>query len=56
MYSPHAVTDPVSEDLDRLVANRREERVEICEVSVRGVRDNTDHARYLTQHDCVRPA
>jgi hypothetical protein len=56
MYSPHAVTDAVSEDLDRLVANRGEERVEICEVSVRGVRDDTDHARHFTQHDCVRPA
>jgi hypothetical protein len=52
----HAVTDALGEDSDRLVADRGEERVKVGEVSVCGVGDNTDHARYFTQHDCVRPA
>jgi hypothetical protein len=56
MDLPHAVTDAVSEDSDRFVANRAKERVKVCEVSVGGVGDNAHHARGLTQHDCVRTA
>ena len=56
MYLLHAVPDAVRENSDRLVSDRGEERVKVGEVSVCGVGDNTDRARYLTQDDCVRPA
>jgi hypothetical protein len=55
MDLPHAVSDAVGEDFDRLVPNRGEERVKVCEVSIGGVGDNADLARDLTQDDCVRP-
>jgi hypothetical protein len=53
-YLPHAIGHAVSELSDRLVADRREKRITISEVSVRGVGDNPHHARHLAEHDRVR--
>ena len=53
-YLAHAIGHALSELSDRLVADRREERVAVGEVSVCGVRNNPDHARHLAQHDRVR--
>ena len=38
---------------DRLVADRREERVAVGEMAVSGVGDDADLARDLAQHDRV---
>jgi len=53
-YLAHAIGHALSELSDRLVADRREERITVGEVSVRGVRNNPDPTRHLAQHDRVR--
>jgi hypothetical protein len=52
----HPVGHAPSELPDRLVADRREQRIAVGEVPVGGVGNDTDHARHLSQHDGVRPA
>jgi hypothetical protein len=52
----HPVGHAPSELSDRLLADRREQRVTIGEVPVRGIGNYADHARYLAQHDRVRTA
>ena len=50
----HTVGHPPRELSDRLVADRREERIAVREMPVGGVGDDADHARHLAQHDRVR--
>ena len=50
----HPVGHALSELFDRGVANGRQERVAVGEMAVGGVRDDTDHARHLAEHDRVR--
>ena len=52
----HAAAHALSESPDRLVADRREERITVGEVSVGSVRNNPHHARHLAQYDRVRSA
>jgi hypothetical protein len=55
-YLAHAIAHALSENPDRLVADRREEGITVVEVSVCGVRNNPDYARHLAQYDRVRTA
>jgi len=55
-YLVHAVGHALSELSDRLVADRREERIAVGEMPIGGVGDDPDHARDLAQHDRVRPS
>jgi hypothetical protein len=55
-YLAHAAGHPSSELSDRLVADRREERIAIGEMPIGGVGDDPDHACDLAQHDRVRTA
>jgi hypothetical protein len=55
-YLAHAAGHATSELSDRLVADRREERIAIGEMPIGGVGDDPDHARDLAQHDRVRAA
>jgi hypothetical protein len=55
-YLAHAIAHALSENPDCLVANRREERITVGEVSVCGVRNNSDYARHLAQYNRVRTA
>ena len=52
----HAIADALSENPDCLVADRREERITVGEVSVCRVRNNPDYARHLAQYNRVRTA
>src|SRR4051794_22388667 len=54
-YLAYAIGHARSELSDCLVADGREERVTVREVSIGGVRDDPDHARDVAQHDRVRP-
>jgi hypothetical protein len=49
----HATAHAVSENFERLVADRGEEGIAVGEVSVCGVGHNADLARHLTQDDRV---
>ena len=55
-YLAHAAAHALSESPDRLVADRREERITVGEVSVGSVRNNPHHSRHLAQYDRVRSA
>ncbi len=55
-YLAHATGHALRKSSDRLVADRREERIAVGEVPVGGVRNNPHHARHLAQYDCVRAA
>jgi hypothetical protein len=55
-YFTHAVTHTPSQNSERLVADRGEERIPVSEVTVRSVGDNANHARHLTQDYRVRAA
>ena len=52
-YLAHAAAHAVSENLERLVSDRREEGITVGEVSVCGVGHNADLACHLTQDDRV---
>jgi hypothetical protein len=53
-YLAHPFGHALSERSDRLVADRREERITVAEVPICGVRNDPDHARHLAQHYRVR--
>jgi hypothetical protein len=55
-YLAHPVGHAPRELSDRLVADRREERIAVGEMPIGGVGHDPDHARDLAQHDRVRAA